>query len=176
MVSAEEALIAVREPFLWKKSKSPQAPAPTKTTVVVTTQKRCCDRKDSAWPGVPLRCDRRLSGGGVWGGVFVHNHLRAAEVQPTVRMRRGRWTCCARRHLTSGPRLLVFCTAQPVSQEGGSAGAILTHARCTLWHPNAHSSLVSSPVAPPTVMLPHQVCPHGRQSWRVTGERALRFP
>lgn len=47
MASAEEALIAVREPFLWKKSKSPQAPAPTKTTVVVTTQKRYRDRKDS---------------------------------------------------------------------------------------------------------------------------------
>lgn len=41
VVSAEEALVAVREPFLWKKSKSPPAPAPTKTTVVVTTQKRC---------------------------------------------------------------------------------------------------------------------------------------
>lgn len=51
VVSAEEALIAVREPFLWKKSKSPPAPAPTKTTVVVTTQKRYRDRRDSgvAW-------------------------------------------------------------------------------------------------------------------------------
>ena len=40
VVSAEEALIALREPFLWKKSKSPPAPVPTKSTVIVTTQKR----------------------------------------------------------------------------------------------------------------------------------------
>ncbi|XP_053517917.1 RNA helicase Mov10l1 [Artibeus jamaicensis] len=40
VVGAEEALVAMREPFLWKKSRSPQAPAPTKSTVVVTTQKR----------------------------------------------------------------------------------------------------------------------------------------
>ena len=40
VVSEEESLIAVREPFSWKKSKSSQVLASTKTTVVVTTQKR----------------------------------------------------------------------------------------------------------------------------------------
>lgn len=41
VMSAEELLVAVREPFSWKKPKSCQAVVPTKTTVVVTTQKRC---------------------------------------------------------------------------------------------------------------------------------------
>lgn len=41
VVSGLESLIAVREPFSWRKSKSPPVLAPTKTTtVVVTTQKR----------------------------------------------------------------------------------------------------------------------------------------
>uniref|UniRef100_A0A8C9E8V7 Uncharacterized protein n=1 Tax=Phocoena sinus TaxID=42100 RepID=A0A8C9E8V7_PHOSS len=40
VVSEEESLIAVREPFSWKKSKSSQVLASTKTTVVVTMQKR----------------------------------------------------------------------------------------------------------------------------------------
>nr|KAF6398975.1 Mov10 like RISC complex RNA helicase 1 [Molossus molossus] len=55
VVSAEESLIAVREPFLWKKSKSPQAPAPVKTTVVVTTQKRNSRRQlPSFLPQYPI--------------------------------------------------------------------------------------------------------------------------
>lgn len=40
VVSREEALIAVREPFSWKKPKSSQTLVSAKTTVVVTTQKR----------------------------------------------------------------------------------------------------------------------------------------
>ncbi|KAK2500261.1 hypothetical protein MC885_018589 [Smutsia gigantea] len=40
VVSGEESLIAVREPFAWKKPRRPQASASMKTTVVVTTQKR----------------------------------------------------------------------------------------------------------------------------------------
>lgn len=40
VMSTEELLIAAREPFSWKKPQSPPAPAPTKTTVVVTTQRR----------------------------------------------------------------------------------------------------------------------------------------
>lgn len=40
VVSGEEALIAVREPFSWKKPKGSQVLVPAKTTVVVTTQKR----------------------------------------------------------------------------------------------------------------------------------------
>lgn len=40
VVSGEEALIAVREPFSWKKPKSSQTLVSAKTTVVVTTQKR----------------------------------------------------------------------------------------------------------------------------------------
>ncbi|EHH65949.1 hypothetical protein EGM_02826 [Macaca fascicularis] len=39
VISGEESLIAVREPFSWKKLKSSQALTSTKTTVVVTTQK-----------------------------------------------------------------------------------------------------------------------------------------
>lgn len=45
VVSGEESLIAVREPFSWKKSKSSQALASAKTTVVVTTQKRYYEQK-----------------------------------------------------------------------------------------------------------------------------------
>ncbi|MBV96192.1 RNA helicase Mov10l1, partial [Eschrichtius robustus] len=40
VISEEESLIAVREPFSWKKSKSSQVLASTKTTVVMTMQKR----------------------------------------------------------------------------------------------------------------------------------------
>ncbi|XP_045690708.1 RNA helicase Mov10l1 [Phyllostomus hastatus] len=57
VVSAEEALIATREPFLWKKSKGPQAPVPTpmKSTVVVTTQKRNLRRQlPSFLPQYPI--------------------------------------------------------------------------------------------------------------------------
>uniref|UniRef100_G1P7T8 RNA helicase Mov10l1 n=1 Tax=Myotis lucifugus TaxID=59463 RepID=G1P7T8_MYOLU len=55
VVSAEEALVAVREPFLWKKSKSSPAPAPAKTTVVVTTQKRNSRRQlPSFLPQYPI--------------------------------------------------------------------------------------------------------------------------
>ncbi|KAM5250575.1 RNA helicase Mov10l1 [Hipposideros larvatus] len=55
VVSAEELLIAAREPFSWKKSKSPPAPAPTKTTVVVTTQKRNSRRQlPSFLPQYPI--------------------------------------------------------------------------------------------------------------------------
>uniref|UniRef100_A0A5F9C7K0 RNA helicase Mov10l1 n=1 Tax=Oryctolagus cuniculus TaxID=9986 RepID=A0A5F9C7K0_RABIT len=55
VVSAEESLIAVREPFSWKKPKSCQALAPTKTTVVVTTQKRNSRRQlPSFLPQYPI--------------------------------------------------------------------------------------------------------------------------
>ncbi|XP_036904980.1 RNA helicase Mov10l1 [Sturnira hondurensis] len=55
VVSAEETLIATREPFLWKKSRSPQAPAPTKSTIVVTTQKRNLRRQlPSFLPQYPI--------------------------------------------------------------------------------------------------------------------------
>ncbi|XP_066109145.1 RNA helicase Mov10l1 [Saccopteryx bilineata] len=55
VVSVEESLISVREPFLWKKSKSPQAPPPMKTTVVVTTQKRNSRRQlPSFLPQYPI--------------------------------------------------------------------------------------------------------------------------
>ncbi|XP_053775794.1 RNA helicase Mov10l1 [Desmodus rotundus] len=55
VVSAEEALIALREPFLWKKSKSPPAPVPTKSTVIVTTQKRNLRRQlPSFLPQYPI--------------------------------------------------------------------------------------------------------------------------
>ncbi|XP_062057886.1 RNA helicase Mov10l1 [Lepus europaeus] len=55
VVSAEESLIAVREPFSWKKPKSCQAAAPTKTTVVVTTQKRNSRRQlPSFLPQYPI--------------------------------------------------------------------------------------------------------------------------
>ncbi|XP_035873058.1 RNA helicase Mov10l1 [Phyllostomus discolor] len=57
VVSAEEALVAAREPFLWRKSRSPQAPAPApmKSTVVVTTQKRNLRRQlPSFLPQYPI--------------------------------------------------------------------------------------------------------------------------
>uniref|UniRef100_A0A8C4MV14 RNA helicase Mov10l1 n=1 Tax=Equus asinus asinus TaxID=83772 RepID=A0A8C4MV14_EQUAS len=55
VVSGEESLIAVREPFSWKKSKSSQAFASAKTTVVVTTQKRNSRRQlPSFLPHYPI--------------------------------------------------------------------------------------------------------------------------
>ncbi|XP_029061582.1 RNA helicase Mov10l1 [Monodon monoceros] len=55
VVSEEESLIAVREPFSWKKSKSSQVLASTKTTVVVTTQKRNLRRQlPSFLPQYPI--------------------------------------------------------------------------------------------------------------------------
>lgn len=59
VVSGEEALIAIREPFSWKKPKSSQALASTKTTVVVTTQKRWApERLAASAPAVAV--DRRV--------------------------------------------------------------------------------------------------------------------
>ncbi|XP_073937892.1 RNA helicase Mov10l1 [Castor canadensis] len=55
VISSEEALIAVREPFSWKKPKSSQALVSTKTTVVVTTQKRNSRRQlPSFLPQYPI--------------------------------------------------------------------------------------------------------------------------
>ncbi|XP_049983694.1 RNA helicase Mov10l1 [Alexandromys fortis] len=55
VVSGEEALIAVREPFSWKKPKVPQTSVPAKTTVVVTTQKRNSRRQlPSFLPQYPI--------------------------------------------------------------------------------------------------------------------------
>jgi hypothetical protein len=54
VISSEEALIAVREPFSWKKPKSSQALVSTKTTVVVTTQKRYHEM--SVWVLVHQTC------------------------------------------------------------------------------------------------------------------------
>ncbi|KAM9684704.1 RNA helicase Mov10l1 [Dama dama] len=55
VVSEEESLIAIREPFSWKKSKSSQVLASTKTTVVVTTQKRNSRRQlPSFLPQYPI--------------------------------------------------------------------------------------------------------------------------
>ncbi|KAL1767582.1 RNA helicase Mov10l1 isoform X1 [Sigmodon hispidus] len=55
VVSGEEALIAVREPFSWKKPKSPQTLVSAKTTVVVTTQKRNSRRQlPSFLPQYPI--------------------------------------------------------------------------------------------------------------------------
>ncbi|XP_006888176.1 PREDICTED: putative helicase Mov10l1 [Elephantulus edwardii] len=55
VVSGEEALIGVREPFSWKKSKAPQVLPPTKTTVVATTQKRNSRRQlPSFLPQYPI--------------------------------------------------------------------------------------------------------------------------
>ncbi|XP_057598035.1 RNA helicase Mov10l1 isoform X2 [Hippopotamus amphibius kiboko] len=55
VVSEEESLIAVREPFSWKKSKSSPVLASTKTTVVVTTQKRNSRRQlPSFLPQYPI--------------------------------------------------------------------------------------------------------------------------
>ncbi|XP_073738686.1 RNA helicase Mov10l1 isoform X6 [Callorhinus ursinus] len=55
IVSQEESLIAVREPFSWKKSKSSTTLTSTKTTVVVTTQKRNSRRQlPSFLPQYPI--------------------------------------------------------------------------------------------------------------------------
>nr|XP_034373022.1 RNA helicase Mov10l1 [Arvicanthis niloticus] len=55
VVSSEEALIAVREPFSWKKPKSSQTLVSAKTTVVVTTQKRNSRRQlPSFLPQYPI--------------------------------------------------------------------------------------------------------------------------
>eukprot|EP00069_Balaena_mysticetus_P000571 bmy_14630T0 len=55
VISEEESLIAVREPFSWKKSKSSQVLASTKTTVVVTMQKRNLRRQlPSFLPQYPI--------------------------------------------------------------------------------------------------------------------------
>ncbi|XP_011840998.1 PREDICTED: putative helicase Mov10l1 [Mandrillus leucophaeus] len=55
VVSGEESLIAVREPFSWKKLKSSQALTSAKTTVVVTTQKRNSRRQlPSFLPQYPI--------------------------------------------------------------------------------------------------------------------------
>nr|XP_038936489.1 RNA helicase Mov10l1 isoform X3 [Rattus norvegicus] len=55
VVSSEEALIAVREPFSWKKPKSSQTIVSAKTTVVVTTQKRNSRRQlPSFLPQYPI--------------------------------------------------------------------------------------------------------------------------
>ncbi|CAO2601293.1 RNA helicase Mov10l1 [Lemmus lemmus] len=55
VVSGEEALIAVREPFSWKKPKGSQTLVPAKTTVVVTTQKRNSRRQlPSFLPQYPI--------------------------------------------------------------------------------------------------------------------------
>ncbi|XP_031208332.1 RNA helicase Mov10l1 isoform X2 [Mastomys coucha] len=55
VVSSEEALIAVREPFSWKKPKSSQTLVTAKTTVVVTTQKRNSRRQlPSFLPQYPI--------------------------------------------------------------------------------------------------------------------------
>ncbi|XP_059043322.1 RNA helicase Mov10l1 [Mustela lutreola] len=55
VVSQEESLIAIREPFSWKKSRSATALKPTKTTVVVTTQKRNSRRQlPSFLPQYPI--------------------------------------------------------------------------------------------------------------------------
>uniref|UniRef100_A0A8C9JPE1 RNA helicase n=1 Tax=Panthera tigris altaica TaxID=74533 RepID=A0A8C9JPE1_PANTA len=55
VVSGEESLIAVREPFSWKKSKTSPTLTSTKTTVVVTTQKRNSRRQlPSFLPQYPI--------------------------------------------------------------------------------------------------------------------------
>ncbi|XP_074128119.1 RNA helicase Mov10l1 isoform X3 [Sminthopsis crassicaudata] len=55
VVSEEELLIAVTEPFSWKKSKATQALTSPKTTVVVTTQKRNLRRQlPSFLPQYPI--------------------------------------------------------------------------------------------------------------------------
>lgn len=59
VVSEEESLVAVREPFSWKKSRTSPASASTKTTVVVTTQKRYREWKGQREPHLrPLVCRR----------------------------------------------------------------------------------------------------------------------
>uniref|UniRef100_A0A8C5K0Y1 RNA helicase Mov10l1 n=1 Tax=Jaculus jaculus TaxID=51337 RepID=A0A8C5K0Y1_JACJA len=55
VVSSEEALVAVREPFSWKKPKIAQTLVTAKTTVVVTTQKRNSRRQlPSFLPQYPI--------------------------------------------------------------------------------------------------------------------------
>nr|XP_035129894.1 RNA helicase Mov10l1 isoform X3 [Callithrix jacchus] len=55
VISGEESLIAVREPFSWKKPKGSQALTSAKTTVVVTTQKRNSRRQlPSFLPQYPI--------------------------------------------------------------------------------------------------------------------------
>ncbi|KAL0625572.1 RNA helicase Mov10l1 [Plecturocebus cupreus] len=55
VISEEESLIAVREPFSWKKPKSSQALTSAKTTIVVTTQKRNSRRQlPSFLPQYPI--------------------------------------------------------------------------------------------------------------------------
>ncbi|XP_046922135.1 RNA helicase Mov10l1 isoform X1 [Lynx rufus] len=55
VVSGEESLIAVREPFSWKKSKTTPTLTSTKTTVVVTAQKRNSRRQlPSFLPQYPI--------------------------------------------------------------------------------------------------------------------------
>ncbi|XP_037369257.1 RNA helicase Mov10l1 isoform X2 [Talpa occidentalis] len=55
VISGEEALIAAREPFSWRKSRGPPAVASAKTTVVVTTQKRNSRRQlPSFLPQYPI--------------------------------------------------------------------------------------------------------------------------
>ncbi|KAG8517982.1 RNA helicase Mov10l1, partial [Galemys pyrenaicus] len=55
VVSREEAQVAVREPFSWRKARGPPASASAKTTVVVTTQKRNSRRQlPSFLPQYPI--------------------------------------------------------------------------------------------------------------------------
>lgn len=54
VVSEEESLIVVREPFTWKKPRGPEASASMKTTVV-TTQKRYREQRRGALEHA-LRC------------------------------------------------------------------------------------------------------------------------
>ncbi|XP_045671475.1 RNA helicase Mov10l1 [Ursus americanus] len=55
VISGEESLIAIQEPFSWKKSKSSTTLTSTKTTVVVTTQKRNSRRQlPSFLPQYPI--------------------------------------------------------------------------------------------------------------------------
>uniref|UniRef100_A0A2K5PR29 RNA helicase Mov10l1 n=1 Tax=Cebus imitator TaxID=2715852 RepID=A0A2K5PR29_CEBIM len=55
VISGEESLIAVREPFSWKKPKSSQALTSVKPTIVVTTQKRNSRRQlPSFLPQYPI--------------------------------------------------------------------------------------------------------------------------
>ncbi|XP_012289828.3 RNA helicase Mov10l1 [Aotus nancymaae] len=55
VISGEESLIAVREPFSWKKPESSQALTSAKTTIVVTTQKRNTRRQlPSFLPQYPI--------------------------------------------------------------------------------------------------------------------------
>lgn len=80
VVSAEESLLAAREPFSWKKSASPPAPAPAKTTVVVTTQKRYCEQERCQPRGAGTASLRRCVRGAGSGCVFTKLfHLLSTE-------------------------------------------------------------------------------------------------